>query len=54
MALAGIQSVIPFDEVVDAMKKVGRMLPYELRETAKGGIAVSPTALRIQQEIFGS
>ena len=53
MALAGIESVIPFDEVVHAMKKVGRMLPYELKETAKGGIATSPTALRIQKEIFG-
>jgi len=37
LALAGIQSVIPADEVIRAMKKVGDMLPPALKETAEGG-----------------
>ncbi|MBE5780772.1 MAG: L-serine ammonia-lyase, iron-sulfur-dependent, subunit alpha [Clostridiales bacterium] len=45
MALSGITSVIPFDEVVTTMASVGRALPSELRETALGGLAVTPTAL---------
>ncbi len=44
MALAGIQSRIPVDEVIDAMKAVGRSLPEALRETALGGLAATPTA----------
>ncbi|MCX7884450.1 MAG: L-serine ammonia-lyase, iron-sulfur-dependent, subunit alpha [Caloramator sp.] len=51
MALAGVESVIPFDEVVSTMYKVGRMLPSELRETALGGLAATPTAIKISQEI---
>ncbi len=43
MALAGIKSVIPFDEVVDAMYKIGKALPTTLRETSMGGLAVTPT-----------
>lgn len=54
MALAGIQCVIPFDEVVIAMKRVGNQLPFELRETALGGVAVTPTALEITKRIFGT
>lgn len=53
MALAGIESVIPFDEVVEAMYRVGRALPATLRETALGGLAVTPTGLRLQKEILG-
>lgn len=44
MALSGIKSVIPFDEVVEAMAKVGGSLPEELRETGLGGIAATRTA----------
>ena len=44
MALAGIESRIPADEVIDAMGEVGRRLPMELRETALGGLAATPTA----------
>lgn len=47
MALAGVQSLIPFDEVVEAMYKVGKALPEELRETALGGLAITPTAIRL-------
>jgi L-serine dehydratase len=41
MALAGQTSVIPADEVIEAMFRVGKMLPEALRETALSGIAVS-------------
>ncbi len=53
MALAGIKSIIPFDEVVVAMGKVGRMLPVALRETSEGGIATTPTGLKLKKKIFG-
>ncbi len=43
LALAGIDSIVPFDEVVDAMYKVGKSMPESLRETALGGIAATPT-----------
>lgn len=49
LALAGVKSLIPFDEVVDAMYKVGRMLPEQLRETAMGGIATTPTGLKLDE-----
>ncbi|SHJ69652.1 L-serine ammonia-lyase, iron-sulfur-dependent, subunit alpha [Paramaledivibacter caminithermalis] len=52
MALAGIKSIIPFDEVVDAMYRVGKSLPVALRETALGGLAATPTGRSIMNEIF--
>ncbi len=54
MALAGIESVIPADEVIMAMSDVGRSLPESLRETALGGLAVTPTALALAQKILQS
>ena len=51
MALAGIRSVIPADEVIQAMRAIGRGLPASLRETALGGLAVTPTGKRIASEI---
>ncbi len=47
MALAGIPSAIPCDEVIDAMRAVGESLPAALRETGQGGLAVTPTGRRI-------
>lgn len=47
ISLCGIASIIPFDEVVETMYHVGRSLPRELRETALGGIAASPTACKM-------
>lgn len=47
ISLAGIPNIVPFDEVVDTMYKVGRSIPYELKETARGGIAAAPTACRL-------
>jgi len=51
LALAGLRSVIPPDEVVQAMASVGRLLPPELRETGEGGIADTPTGRRIALEM---
>ncbi len=51
LALAGIESPIPPDEVVLAMASVGRLLPPELRETGEGGIADTPTGRRIALEM---
>lgn len=51
MVMCGVKSVIPFDDVVNAMYKVGKQLPSELRETAMGGIAVSPCGLRLKEKI---
>lgn len=42
MALAGIVSRVPADQVLDAMAEVGRSLPHTLRETGKGGLAATP------------
>lgn len=53
LALAGVKSVVPFDEVVDAMYKVGKSLPVELRETALGGLATTETGKEINKRIFG-
>jgi L-serine dehydratase len=53
MALAGIKSVIPVDEVIAAMREVGEALPASLRETAQGGLAASPTGQELRQKIFG-
>ncbi|HQA07686.1 MAG TPA: L-serine ammonia-lyase, iron-sulfur-dependent, subunit alpha [Syntrophomonadaceae bacterium] len=51
MSLAGIESVIPFDEIVDAMFRVGRLISPDLRETARGGCALTPTAQAITRNI---
>lgn len=48
MALAGIESRIPVDEVIDAMGEVGRRLPVELRETALGGLAATPSGREVK------
>ena len=51
MVTAGIQSVIPADEVIDAMGEIGREMPQRYRETSEGGLAVTPTALKIASEL---
>ena len=51
MALAGIRSQIPVDEVIDAMGEVGRRLPVELRETALGGLAATPTGKAVMKKL---
>ena len=53
MALAGIQSKIPVDEVIHAMKEVGDMMPCAMKETALGGLANTPTAKKMKEQVFG-
>ena len=53
LVMAGVDSKIPFDEALAAMYRVGRSLPEELRETALGGVAITPTGLRFKEKVFG-
>lgn len=53
MALSGIVSFIPPDEVIDTMFQIGSMMPACIRETAEGGLAVTPTGLAAKERIFG-
>ena len=52
LAMAGIESFIPADEAIDAMKSVGDSLPCALKETAGGGMATTPTALAWAKKYF--
>ncbi|OIJ09864.1 L-serine dehydratase, iron-sulfur-dependent subunit alpha [Anaerobacillus arseniciselenatis] len=54
MALAGIESRIPCDEVIDAMYKIGQSMSLDLRETAGGGLAATPTGRELEAKIFGA
>jgi len=49
LANAGIRSRIPPDEVFDAMRNIGKMLPEELKETGKGGLAATPTGIAFKK-----
>jgi L-serine dehydratase len=51
LALAGVDSVIPMDEIVEAMVRIGRALPRGLRETAEGGLATTETGRAIAQRL---
>lgn len=53
LALSGVTSVIPVDEVITAMGAVGHSLPESLRETARGGLAATPTGMELHKKIFG-
>ncbi|MGJ7922433.1 L-serine ammonia-lyase, iron-sulfur-dependent, subunit alpha [Neobacillus sp. LXY-4] len=53
MALAGITSRIPCDEVIEAMFKIGQTMPATLRETGQGGLAVTKTGRMLEAKIFG-
>ncbi len=52
LSLCGVENHIPFDEVVEAMLQVGRRLPPELRETALGGMAATPTGCSLCKQVF--
>ena len=54
LALAGIRSAIPADEVIWTMKKVGDVMPTALKETAEGGLAATPTGCKLHQQVFGN
>jgi len=53
MALAGVTSRIPCDEVIGAMYKIGVSMPATLRETGEGGLADTPTGRLLKEKIFG-
>ncbi|MBM4765200.1 L-serine ammonia-lyase, iron-sulfur-dependent, subunit alpha [Bacillus sp. B15-48] len=53
MALAGIKSRIPCDEVIAAMFTIGQTMPSSLKETGEGGLAATPTGRKLAAEIFG-
>lgn len=53
LALAGIRSAIPADEVIWSMKKVGDSMPTALKETAEGGLAATPTGRKLHKQVFG-
>jgi L-serine dehydratase len=53
LALAGIESKIPVDEVIHAMKTIGDSMLPALKETAEGGLAATPTAKKYMKQVFG-
>ena len=53
LALAGVGPKIPVDECVDAMREVGNALPAALKETAGGGLATTPTGIKLRKQVFG-
>lgn len=54
LALAGVKSRIPADEVIGAMYRIGRQMPSSLRETGEGGLADTPTGRLLKEKIFGA
>lgn len=52
MALAGVESVIPWDEVIEAMQNIGTSMSEALRETAMGGLAATKTGVAYMQELL--
>lgn len=51
MIMAGVSSVIPADEVIDVMGEIGRDMPRKYKETAEGGLAVTPTAIKLTKNM---
>lgn len=51
MAIAGIRSAIAPDEVIDSMRRIGKLLPGCLRETSQEGLAITPSAINIEKKI---
>lgn len=54
MALAGIVSRIPPDEVIDAMRSIGMALPCSLKETGEGGLAATPTGAAVSKRLVSN
>ena len=52
LALAGVESKIPVDEVIDAMEQTGALMSPTLKESSQAGLAVTPTAQFVQKEVF--
>ncbi len=53
MALAGVTSRIPSDEVIGAMYRIGQTMPTTLKETAEGGLAATPTGRSLASKVYG-
>lgn len=53
MALADVELYIPVDECIQAMKEVGDSMPSDLKETARGGLATTPTGKKLMKQVFG-
>ena len=51
LALAGVRSLIPLDEVIDTMKEIGQMLPPAIRETSLGGLAQTPSGIALTKKL---
>lgn len=51
LALSGVISYIPFDEVIEAMWNIGKLMSPKIRETALGGLAVTPTGMKIRAKL---
>ena len=52
LALCGVESKIPMDEVVDTLKITGQLMSPVLKETSQGGLAKTKTALELEKELF--
>ena len=48
MSMCGIESVVPFDDVVSAMNEIGQMMPCEIKETSEGGLATTKTGQKFK------
>lgn len=53
LVMSGVNSLIPLDDAILAMYRVGKQLPCELRETAMGGLATTPTGIALKEKILG-
>lgn len=53
LVMSGVKSIIPFDDTVLAMYRVGKSMPCELRETALGGLASTPTGIKLRKQVLG-
>lgn len=53
LALSGVESKIPIDEVIDAMEQTGALMSPTLKESSQAGLATTKTALEVQKKVFG-
>ena len=53
LVMSGVKSLIPFDDAILAMQRIGKQMPCELRETAMGGLATTPTGILLKERILG-
>ena len=52
LAMCGVESKIPLDEVVDTLKITGQLMSPLLKETSQGGLAKTKTALKLEEKLF--